>query len=165
MSTPDNQPVQLDALDRIALEASSEEVEAAAAENAILNPEKPQVMDPALAWAQIPRMFGGLLAMAIPEVIHVYTEDACMNWGGAMAQVSDKYGWDAADTMAKWGPEIALGMASLPLVVPTFQLIQKKRAEAAKNEPKSIDEQQQAPIEDGAVPKDMPETGGFSEPS
>jgi hypothetical protein len=155
----------MDTLDKIALEAGGIEADAQAAEDAILNPNPEPVIDPASAWAQLPMMFGGILAMAMPELKDVYTEPACMQWGGAMAQVAEKRGWDAQETMAKWGPEIALVLASVPLVVPTVAAIKKKRAEGAQN--KRIEQeqaQQDSGIDMGAT-IDAPTGEGLIEPS
>lgn len=124
----------LSELDRIALEASGDEREQEAADQAILHPEKENMPDPATAWAQIPAMFGGLICMALPDLKPAYSEANCMKWGAAMSQVADKYGWDAGETMAKWAPEIALVVATLPLAVPTIAAIRdaRKKAEAEK---------------------------------
>jgi len=134
------QAPEMSDLDRIAIAAQARENEQEAVEQAILNPEAANAPDPALAWAQIPKMFGSLLGMALPELQHVYTDANCAQWGGAMAQVADKYGWDAGETMAKWAPEIALVVATLPLAVPTFQVIKaaRKKAEAEKPKPAPV---------------------------
>lgn len=138
-------------LDRIALEASADEQAQAAKEDAVLHPEKANLPDPATAWAQIPAMFGGLLGIAMPELKGAYTEAACMQWGGAMAQVADKYGWDAGETMSRFAPEIALVMATLPLALPTAKAIGERRKKAAQERP----EPPQRP-DNGLVDTSMP---------
>ena len=127
----------MDVLDQIAAEAAQLETEQAQVQQAIENPEEQQepAIDPALAWAQIPKMFGGILSMALPELGAVYTDDKCHAWGSAMSMVADKYGWDAAETMAKWGPEIALTLATLPLAIPTVKAIQKAVDKKKKETP------------------------------
>lgn len=122
-------------LDRIALEAAAEEQAQEAKEDAALHPERANLPDPATAWAQIPAMFGGLLGIAMPELKEAYTEAACMQWGGAMAQVADKYGWDAGETMSRFAPEIALVVATLPLALPTAKAISERRKKAALERP------------------------------
>lgn len=135
-AAPGGAPEGLSALDRIGIEAMGMEADAAAAEDKILNgePEPEPVIDQAQAWGQIAMMVGGVLGMALPELKSVYTEAACLEWGGGMAAVSDKYGWDAGDTAAKWAPECMLLMASVPLIVPTVQAIKARQA-AAKAKP------------------------------
>lgn len=159
-------PVELDALDRIALEASGAEAEAAAAEAAILNPEPENPVDQAVIWAQIPAALGGILAMAMPELGAVYTPDACQQWGQGMAAVADKYGWDAAESIGRWTPEFSLLVASVPLIVPTVRAVKARKAisdatakemrlngvAAPENEP-----------EQPSNPMDLP-PGNFSEP-
>lgn len=158
----------LDALDRISLEASTDEKDAAQKEQDILNPPPENPVNPAIAWAQIPRMLGSLLAIAMPELQDAYTHDACMTWGGAMAQVADKYGWDAAETMSKWAPEIALTVASLPLVLPTIAAIKKKRASGAKSRPAIEDDDDVSGrgenMEDLEVSPGTLEGGNFEKP-
>jgi hypothetical protein len=147
----------LSPLDRIALEASGEEAAAAAAEEAALNPPDPHALDPAEAWGQIPLMLGGLLSIAMPELAGVYTQKACYAWGVGMAQVADKYGWDANKAI---GPEIALLAVSVPLVVPTYFAIKRRRDEARKNAPRPADVVADLNDQGG-----MPAPGGFVDPA
>jgi heme exporter protein D len=139
------------ALDEIARQAGAEEHEAEADQQAA---EAPKAPDPtqAQAWAQIPMMVGGLLAMALPEVAPAYSEDACMRWGGAMAQLADKYGWEAGASMAKYAPEIAVTMASIPLVMPVVHAIRARR-EAAESEAPTLAEAAQGaePMKEGGA--------------
>lgn len=123
----------MDTLDQIAAEAVMHESEQEAAQEAAMNPEAEQqpAIDPALAWAQIPKMFGSILSMALPELDQVYTDQRCYAWGSAMSAVADKYGWDAAETMSRYAPEIALVVATIPLAVPTVKAI-KAAADKAK---------------------------------
>lgn len=118
----------LDNLDMIALEAGQGEAETQAGIDAIINPNPEPVIDPAQTWAQIPFAIGGLLGMVMPELRQHYTESACLAWGQGMAQVSDKYGWDAGETISKWTPECMLLMASIPLVLPTVAALKARRA-------------------------------------
>lgn len=164
---------EMDPLDRIGLEAQGMEQEAQAAEDKILHgePESEPVIDPAHAWGQLAMMAGGILTMALPELKSVYTEQNCMAWGGGMAAVADKYGWDAGDTMAKWAPECMLIMTSIPLIVPTVQAIKSRQA-AAKA--KSLNEAPKRPENAMAGPNNadtvdvnpmMQPPGNFSEPT
>ena len=126
----------MDNLDKIAAESSILEGEQQAAEDAATNPgQDAPAIDPALAWAQLPKMFGGIISMALPELDKVYTDDKCYAWGAAMSSVAEKHGWDAAETMARFGPEIALTVATLPLVVPTVLAIKKAQDKARKERP------------------------------
>lgn len=165
-------PGGMDALDRIGIEALGLEQAQQAAEDKIVNGEEPEpVIDPARAWATMAMTFGGLLGMALPELRDVYTEDACMDWGRGMSLVADKYEWNADDTMAKWAPECALVMASLPLVIPTVQAI-KERVAASKA--KSLNDAPRHDLNSMAGPNNADtvdakpmdqKPGGFSVPS
>lgn len=124
----------MDVLDQIAAEATPLEAEQQAKIDAIENPPGPEpIIDPSCGWAQIPAMVGGMLTMAMPELAGVYNEQACMQWGTAMHAVATKHGWEAGEMMARFGPEIALTMASIPLVVPVVRVV-KARKEAAEEE-------------------------------
>jgi ribulose 1,5-bisphosphate carboxylase large subunit-like protein len=170
---PGGEPEGLSALDRIGIEAQGMENDAQAAEDKIVNgePEPEPVIDPAHAWGQLAMMAGGILGMALPELRAVYTEDACLAWGGGMAAVSDKYGWDAGDTAAKWAPECMLLMTSLPLIVPTVQAIKQRqaasKAKALNDAPKSAERGVAAPNNAEYVDSNpmRQEPGGFSVPT
>ncbi len=121
----------MDVLDQIAAEASPLEAEQQARIDAIENPPPPDHgIDPSYGWAQIPAVVGGMLTMAMPELDGVYNEQACMQWGLAMHAVATKHGWEAGETMARFGPEIALAVASFPLVVPVVQVVKARKAAA-----------------------------------
>lgn len=156
-----------DALDRIALEASFDEQAAQRAQDEALNPPPPEgVPDQADIWALVPKQLGALLSIAMPELGHVYTDDACRQWGIGMAAVSQKYGWDAADTLAKFAPELALVTATIPLAVPTFLAV-RKRTEAARlaNEQKErMAPPAEQPMRDLNPSPMAQEPGGFVDP-
>lgn len=152
-----------DPLDRIAMEAMGEERAQAQADADFIDPPQPPGIDPAQTWGQIPFMFGKVISMAMPELAGVYTEEKCYQWGVGMAAVSEKYGWDAGEVIGRFGPEIALAVASVPLVVPTFQAI-KARREAKERE--KAPPREEKDITPGAeVPPMGQAPGGFVEPS
>lgn len=166
-------PEEMSPLDRIALEALGGEQAQQEAEDRILHgdPEPEPVIDPALAWGQVAMMFGGILGMAMPELKSVYTEQACMDWGGGMAQVAAKYGWEADETIAKFGPECALAIASFPLVAGTVVAIKSRQA---ASKAKNLNEPPSRAGNGVAGPNNAPnepfnpmtmEPGGFSEPT
>jgi len=165
-------PEEMSAMDRIALEAQGHEQDQKAADEKILHgePEPEPVIDPAHAWGQLAMMAGGILGLALPELKSVYTEDACLAWGGGMAAVADKYGWEAGETAAKWAPECMLLMTSIPLIVPTVQAIRSRQAAAkakSLNDPPARHENGVAVVNNAEeVPFNpmMQEPGGFSEP-
>lgn len=115
-------------LDKLAAIAESVDTEVHGADNPQPQNAAPPVplVTPAQQWAQVPKMFGSVVSMALPELEKVYTDSACLEWGEAMAAVSEKYGWKAPTENA---PEIMLVVASLPLVIPTYQAIAAKRRE------------------------------------
>lgn len=156
-----------DPFDRITIEAGRAEQERAQADAEFIDPqpEAPPGIDPAQTWGQIPFMLGKVITMGLPELAGVYNEQACYQWGLGMAAVSDKYGWDAGETLSRFGPEIALVMASVPLVVPTFQAIKARREEKeGKASPR-----EEKDITPGAPGADVPPMGqapgGFVDPT
>jgi hypothetical protein len=150
------------ALDNIALEAGADE---RAREQAQADAAQPDgAPDQAEVWALIPKQIGTILGMALPELKAVYTDDACHQWGVGMAAVSQKYGWDAADTLAKFAPELALVSATIPLAVPTYFAIRTRLDNAAEARAKR---EQAGPMKDiniapAAAAAQQP--GNFSEP-
>lgn len=163
------QPEGLDDLGRIRQEAAGVESKQDARQQDILDPEP--AIDPAATWATIPKLFGSLIQIAMPELAGVYTDEACHAWGGAFHEVAKKHNWDAVGTMTRWAPEIGLVFASVPLVLPTVQAIRARRAEVEKNKPvKPADIQdgatvQPAPENGCAAPNNAPEGGNFVEPN
>jgi hypothetical protein len=149
---------QFTELDRIKLAASHEEAAADAAEQAALHPEVERI-DPAEQWARIPMMLGGLLAIGMPELRDVYTDKACYEWGGAMAMVAEKHGWDASRVV---GPELALLAASVPLAIPTYFAFKVRRDAARQAEREKPINPDPQPVPPG--PMGM-EPGGFSVPT
>ena len=151
-----------DPLDRIAMEALGEERAQEQADADFIDPPKPPGIDPAQTWGQIPFMFGKVLSMAMPELAGVYTEEKCYQWGVGMAAVSEKYGWDAGEVIGRFGPEIALAVASVPLVVPTYQAIKARREEKEREKVPPRQEKDITPSTDhpmGQAP------GGFVDPA
>jgi hypothetical protein len=92
--------------------------------------EVPTAQDDAAAWAMLPATLGALLCNFMPELESAYSKKNCMEWGAAMVPVAAEYGWNAKDVM---GPKMALAVASLPFVVPTYFAIRARRA--APSEP------------------------------
>jgi hypothetical protein len=151
-----------DPLDRIAMEAMGEEKAREQADADFIDPPPPPGIDPAQTWGQIPFMFGKVLSMAMPELAGVYTEEKCYQWGVGMAAVSEKYGWDAGEVIGRFGPEIALAVASVPLVVPTYQAIKARREEKEREKAPPRQEKDITPAADhpmGQAP------GGFVDPA
>lgn len=72
-------------------------------------------------WALIPFTVGKTLAMLAPELGQVYTEQACLEWGGAAHLVAVKYGWTAPAA-----PEFALAAMSINMAVPTVLVLRHK---------------------------------------
>jgi hypothetical protein len=132
------------ALDAIKLEAAGNEQ---ARDDAAAAAQQEGEPDQAEVWALIPKQLGKMLGMALPELRAVYTDEACRDWGIGMAAVSQKYGWDAADTLAKFGPELALASATIPLAVPTYYSIRKRLDAAAEAKARQVGESQK-PMKD-----------------
>lgn len=153
-----------DPFDRIAMEAGRVEAEQDQADDEFLNPPQPDAppgIDPAQTWGQIPFMFGKVISMALPELAGVYNEQACYQWGVGMAAVSDKYGWDAGEVIGRFGPEIALAIASVPLVVPTYQAIKARREAKEREKAPERQEKDITPAADHAMGQ---APGGFVDP-
>jgi len=87
--------------------------------------------DPAKEWAQFPALFGSVVGQAMPELLKVYSDEACLRWGAAMVPLADRYGWKPAEFMAWLGPWAGVALATWPLAVPTVQAIRARRAQSA----------------------------------
>lgn len=132
----------MDTLDMIAAEAAPLEADQQDRIDAIENPQPEQIIDPSFGWAQIPLMVGGMLSMAMPELKGVYTEAACTQWGTAMHAVATKYGWEAGETISRFAPEIALAVASFPLVVPVVHAVKARKAAVAEHDARRLAERE-----------------------
>lgn len=77
-------------------------------------------------WAMLPKTFGNILSMAMPELREVYSDAACDAWGAAMLPVAKKHGWNT-DTLSA---EVTLLMASVPFALATVAAIARRRAAA-----------------------------------
>ena len=97
----DQENKQLDALDMIGIEAGRDEADLQAAQDEFLNPTPPELQPPGEAWSMIPKTLGMFASKLLPELKDIFTNDACDEWGNAMALVSQKYGWDAGETLSK----------------------------------------------------------------
>lgn len=99
-----------------------------------------EVLDPALAWAEIPQMVGQMLTMALPELKPVYTDKACLEWGKSMHRLAVKRGW-SADGLP---PEVSVALVSATIVIPTAIAIKMRRQVAkAQDAAKKAGETQQ----------------------
>ena len=99
-------------------QARAQAVEAAAA-----------IDEQARQWGMVAYAAGQMLAVALPELQAVYSEDRCLAWGAAMVPVAEKYGWrDGPGSL----PELGLLAASLSLAVPTWAAIKAHKLRAAQ---------------------------------
>lgn len=104
----------------------AEDIDAAA--ETVLTGQKPQqvaveVIDPADAWADIPRKVGSLLTIVAPELRDVYSEAACKEWGRDMHRLATKRGWSTEGLP----PEVAAGISSAGFLLPTLLVLKGKR--------------------------------------
>lgn len=72
-------------------------------------------------WAMIPFSLGRTFAMLAPELNAVYTDQACLEWGGAAHLVAVKYGWNAPAA-----PEFALLALSINMTLPTVVAVRAR---------------------------------------
>lgn len=133
------------ALDAIGAEAALSEQEQEQKQQQATEPPNPMA-GPA-GWAMIAHGIGGIFAVALPEVAGAYTQDACMNWGVAMDALSQKYGWEGG--VSRFGPEIAVVMASAPLVLPVVGAVKARKAVSEKKA-EAIQAQGAEPMKHGA---------------
>jgi hypothetical protein len=145
------QVAQFAALDAIGAEASQSEQEQEQLQQQAT--EAPNPMAGAAGWAMIANGIGGIVGVALPEVRGAYTEDACMQWGVAMDALAQKYGWEGG--VNRFGPEIAVVMASAPLVLPVVVAV-RTRKEAAAKKVEAIQQQGAEPMRDGAAVEVLP---------
>lgn len=72
-------------------------------------------------WGQLMFLFGGAVTMVAPELKPCYSEERCMQWGGAANAVAEKYQWNSPAI-----PELTLAACTLSFVVPTFLVLREK---------------------------------------
>lgn len=88
--------------------------------------QQAQALDTATQeWGSVAYMIGGALAMLAPELRQVYTQDACMAWGGSAALVAQKYGWNSPAA----APELGLIVATAGFAVPSYLAISRRLAD------------------------------------
>jgi hypothetical protein len=115
--------------------------------------EAPNPMAGAAGWAMIAHGIGGIIGVALPEVAGAYNEQSCMAWGVAMDSLSQKYGW--GDGVSRFGPEIAVVMASAPLVLPVVVAVRLRKEAARKAD--QVDQVQGAePMKAGGAVEVLP---------
>lgn len=117
-------------LEMLAAEAVAVEAEDFAAMPQMPGNEPVSVIDQAKAWAELPAIFGSLLAMALPDVKPYYAPELCREWGEKMVPVADELGWNASEVL---GPKLALAVATIPFIAGPVVVVKKmKEAEKAK---------------------------------
>jgi hypothetical protein len=89
----------------------------------------------AQGWAEIPKQFGAIVCMGLPELAPAYGDEPCLRWGEAMAALAKKYGW----SFKSIGPELGLALATVPLAVPTYLAVKARRAAAAAPAGETVD--------------------------
>lgn len=107
--------------------------------------EAPNPMAGAQGWAMLAQGIGSMLAIGMPEIAPAYNEQTCMAWGASMDALSQKYGW--GDGVSRFGPEIAVVMTSVPLVMPVVCVVKARKAAAAEAEKGAV-----RPLVNGAEP-------------
>lgn len=140
-----------DALNALHAQASNEE--AASAEAEVLKPGEtspgapPVVADPAEELFTALVIAVAMLGQALPYLPHIYTEPVLRNIAGALAKVSEKYGWDTSGFFAKYAPEIML----LATVLPTLPALKRGHLSwmAAREKAAQQEGQKPAPAEAG----------------
>jgi hypothetical protein len=76
-------------------------------------------------WAMVPATIGSVLAIGMPELKAVYSDEACAAWGAAMVPLAKKYGWHIGPD----SPELGVLVASAPFVAGTgVVMMQRRRA-------------------------------------
>ena len=121
---------ELDQLAEVTREADQDQATAANDRSPGTGAPHPDAAE-AAEWAELPKMFGSLVATAMPELTAVYTPDACMRWGEAMVPIAKKYNWNAAKFLSLFGPWLMLAITSHALVTPTYFAV-RARMDAAK---------------------------------
>lgn len=123
-----------------ALESQAVAVDAQTAANDPAAPTEPQAvkLDSAAEVAALLQTLAALLAPAFPSLATIYTEATCKRLGEAAAPVMDKYSLSVGGLFEKWGAEITLALAALPVGVATVAGI--KADLAARRAPPAPDE-------------------------
>lgn len=113
--------------------------------------------DPAAEVAALLSLLAGILAPLFPSLPGIYTEPTCKRLGDAAAPVLLKYEVSVGGLFDRWGPEIGLAAAALPVAIATAQGI---KADLAARRKKADDETPAAgPLQAGQIEQ---QAGGFS---
>ena len=100
--------------------------------------------DPAAEVAALLATVAALLSPMFPSLGTIYTESTCRRLGDAAAPVLAKYDLSVGGLFERWGPEITLLGAALPVGVATWKGVKADLAarRAPKDEPAPTDGQQ-----------------------
>lgn len=123
----------METLDGIKADALAAESPAVPAGAAAPDQAAPAALDAAeaAAWAEIPKAFGDILCMALPELRPAYSPENCLRWGEQMVEVAKRYGWSSKII----GPWVGLAIATVPMAVPTIAAVRAARAARAPAAP------------------------------
>jgi hypothetical protein len=137
MSTASDTPnARLEALGNMTQETESANPDPAQAQAEQAEAEKASAADmSAKQWGMLMFTIGGACQMIAPDLKHVYTEQACLQWGQAANLVAEKYGWNGPSSM----PEIVLIGSTLGFAIPSYMMMKASIKQAqAGNSPASL---------------------------
>lgn len=123
-------------LQALEAEAAALDATAAAVPGAVEAPAAP-VVDSAAEVAALLQTVSALLSPMFPSLSTIYTEATCRKLAAAAAPVLAKYDMSVGGLFERWGPEIGLAAAALPVAVATHRGI---RADLAARVAKTDDE-------------------------
>ena len=130
----------MDELAQLENQAAAIDATASAAADPGQVPEKDVTPpDVAAEVAALVKTVADLLTPAFPSLGLIYTPETCDRLGAAAAPVMEKYGWTVGEVFGKWGPEIGLAVAALPVVVATVKAV-RHDIEQRRNPPPPADD-------------------------
>jgi len=116
---------KLEGLGSLVDEIDADDPQAKAEEQAKAQAQQQAELDAdtkAREWGIVAFTVGRALSMLEPQLLKVYTEDACLDWGRSVVPVAEKYGWDGPGNV----PELGLLISTAGLAVPSYLLIRAK---------------------------------------
>lgn len=136
MSADNNPTLRLEALRPMTKETEDANPDPAQAQAEQAEQAKASQADmSAKQWGMLMFTIGGACQMIAPDLKHVYTEQACFQWGQAANLVAEKYGWNGPSSM----PEIVLIGSTLGFAIPSYLMMKASIKQAqAPNSPASL---------------------------
>lgn len=89
-----------------------------------------------VAWMALPRVFGSIIAKALPEVADSYSSEKCREWSFSMVPIGRRYGWNVGAAFEILGLVASTWLLVDPTIEAMRARIAARRARAQQPEKK-----------------------------